>query len=320
MTSVNNPLESKIDSRLQQLINDTYSRSDGGYDRQRYQKLLADRMSGRRDPEERLAFQNSEYFDEDDAVFKEIMKSESYAGDAHSFKKNIEKLKRMNADRDNDLDNIRTDIKSYLDTGYNTEPSATAAGGTIEALTSVPELFVKERNIDGNGYTLVNVADLVNHIHYKIMVERKIPENNDKKQYSYQNISNINKAARERLAPFVKAFLATYEMTPEAVRRVYASKDNNLVSGSQGLAKPGSASQGAVANLANKIDPLQLAAMSQGLHGLHGLPSLGGGSKSTQDALYNILQKSQKGGKKKSKKSKKSKKGKKSKKSKKGRK
>merc|ERR1712048_589183 len=83
----------------------------------------------------------------------------------------------------------------------------------VKQATSIPELFVKERADDDVNYNLVNVADLVNHFYYKIMVERAIPTNlaNDR-QYSFQNIKTINKTARERLMPFVRAFLSTFEM------------------------------------------------------------------------------------------------------------
>jgi len=323
MPEVKNKLEKQIDERLQELIKDSYGRSDGGFDRARYQRLYAERMSGRLDKHENIGIQNSEYFDKDDPVFKNIMKDEPYATDAHDYSKQLNRLKNMNKGRNSELPEVRTDLRTYLGTGFTGEKTPGGAVGSptpdddIKKLTSVPELFVKERILsEENGeIRLVNVGDLVNHIHYKIMVEREIPEDSEKNQYSYNNIVNINKAARERLAPYVRAFLATYEMTPQMVRRVYSQKDNNL--NGDGIDRPDPALRGAVTtlaqNISNNTTMLPLIAASAG-NSMHSILGIGGGGNNP-DKLYNIFKNNQAGGKKKSgKKKKKSKKSKKSKK------
>ena len=311
--TVTNDLEKKIDDRLNELITESYSRSDGGFDRARYQKLVAQRMSGRLDGQEKKSFQNSEYFDKEHPVFSKIMKGDSYADDAHEYAKNLERLKRMDAGRDRDeLKRVRTEINEYLGKGYGSEKGLTSS---VEQATSVPELFVKERTLDSNAeFKLVNVADLVNHIHYKILVDRDIPTDSDGVQYSYENINTINKAARERLAPYVKAFLATYEMTPQMVRRVYSKKDTNMLPGTE-KPQPNSSLRGSVQSLASNLDNgMLLPAMAMSTASL-GVPQIGG----NPDQLYKIFKNAQAGGKKKKKsrgkkKSKKSKKSRKSKK------
>jgi hypothetical protein len=312
--NVTNDLEKKIDERLNDLINDSYTRPDGGYDRAKYQRLVAQRRAGRLDGKEKISIQAPEYFDNEDPVYRKIMEGQAYAQSANDYAKNLERLKKMDSGRYNDLTNVRDDIRTYLGSGFGVETAPGA--GDIEKLTSVPELFVKERHLDENTtpYKLVNVADLVNHIHYKVMVDRKIPHDSSGAQYSYENINNINKAARERLAPYVKAFLATYEMTPAMIRRVYAQKDTNMVPGT-GKPQPQSNLRGVVGSLNSAVgNDIAIAGLASTAATYGALPMAGG----NPDKLYKMLRPGQAGGKKKKsrgkKKSKKSKKSRKSKK------
>lgn len=293
MTDVKNKLEAKIDQRLSQLIKESYGRSDGGFDRARYQRLMSDRYTGRLDGLENIGIQNAEYFDQEDPVYKNIMDhhdTRDYANAAHSHSKNIERLKKMDAGRNDDLDGVRDDIRDYLGKVFTGE---TAYPGDVKQDTSVPELFVKERvlNNETDAPRLVNVADLVNHIHYKVMVERKIPTDSQNNQYSYQNINNINKAARERLAPYVRAFLATYEMTPQMIRRVYASKDHNL--DGKGIDRPDPALRGSAANLVENFDNGALAfpLIAAGVGGVGGMK----GGKKKRSGKKKKSKKSKKG-------------------------
>lgn len=239
--NVQNELEKKIDDRLNDLINDSYTRSDGGFDRAKYQRLVSQRRAGRLDGRENISIQAPEYFDKEDPVYRKIFgpgagqKPEDYGTMADEYAKNLETLKKMNKNRgleslkDSSVIGLRDEIREYLRKGFDGEKDIEDDKEDVKALTSVPELFVKERVLDAtNSLRLVNVGDLVNHIHYKIMVDREIPVDSANNQYSYDNIININKAARERLAPYVRAFLSTYEMTPQMIRRVYAKKDNNM--------------------------------------------------------------------------------------------
>ena len=285
-----NALEKKIDERLEQLIKDSYQDPAGGLARQRYQKLQADRYAGRRDAEETLRFQNPEYFDQDDVIYREVMKNEGYADEATSHVKNLKELKNTAyAQRYGQMEDKRDEILKYLvhrhdDTtgvnnfkGDNIVGAATnnaAAKANLDAVkqaTSIPELFVKERDDKSTDYNLVNVADLVNHFYYKIMVERVVPRrvNDLNKQYSFQNIKTINKSARERLMPFVRAFLSTFEMTDENIRKVYAQKDNNW-DGNGALPKPSrtTASAAFIGSLENNNAVLPM---------ISGLTQLGGG-------------------------------------------
>ena len=92
-----------------------------------------------------MEFKNTEYFDQEDPVYKNIMDhpdTRDYANAAHSHSKNIERLKKMDAGRNDDLDGVRDDIRDYLGKVFTGE---TGYPGDVKQDTSVPELFVKER-------------------------------------------------------------------------------------------------------------------------------------------------------------------------------
>ena len=153
-----------------------------------------------------------------------------YVSDYETYNKNLNDLKRWKGNYDEEVKKKRMNIQSYLDKPYDNETPASQFDYTV------PELFVKIRNRTNKNYEVMNISDLVNHFHYKIMVDREIPVKNkdangvtsNDLQWSSENIIGLCKMARVRLEPFVRAFINTFELTDPNIRKVYAVRNNNL--------------------------------------------------------------------------------------------
>ena len=288
-----NAFEKKIDERIANLITQSYSQPDGNVRRRKLQKLQEERYrihSGTGEPYE---IQRDEYF-RNDGDYKNVLDptdpiDSKYITQYETYKNTLNDLKRWKGNRMDDINVKRETIKKYLQTTYDNE----LAPPDDHKSYSVPELFIKIRDrtdiAEGNGtYKVTNIADLVNHFHYKIMVDRDIPVNEKSpdgdttkdKQWSSENVIGICKMARLRLEPFVRAFINTFELTDPNIRRVYAIRDNNL--SGQPLPKSGPKS-----NFPNNMTGMTAALAANALYGANF--GQGGGMHESLNTTSNLF-------------------------------
>ena len=234
---MSNPFEEQIDARIEKLIKDSYSKPDGNLERRRLLRLQEERHRYKNRVNEPYQVQIPEYFDNNDD-FRGVLDPDNtddskYMTNQEDYSNTINELRRWNPKRLEEVKGMRTQVEAYLNKPYGTEK--TPAVNSINGDTKIPELFIKVRSTENDSPELLNVADLVNHFHYKCMVEREIPvypgQEDNGKYWSAENIIAINKMARIRLEPFVRAFINTFEMTPPNVRKVYAVKESNIGKG-----------------------------------------------------------------------------------------